>query len=134
MLLVLTLALFATVTGLSSASPLQAQSGGRPPVNVASALLFVECAELTAVTKEVRFAYVQLDGNAVVRSATVENGGLIQAGNVPAVQFKLLSFDGRQDALYRFILEDDSTVDVLMTPEYWLFDRRSGILYSGISC
>ena len=105
-----------------------------PPVNVAATYLFIECPDLVAVTKEVRFAYVQLDGNAAVRSATAANRGLIVANNVPVVALSRLSFDFSENALYRFILDDGKYVDIVVEPKYWSVDRRNSVLYTGLSC
>jgi hypothetical protein len=111
-----------------------AQSTTTPPVNVAGTYLFVECPALVEATVEVKFAYVQLDGNAAVRSATAENRGLVVSGNTPVVALSRLSFDFSQDALYRFVLADNTYIDVLVESKYWAVDRRNSILYTGLSC
>ena len=137
--LVFFLALFIALAA-TDAPNAQARSTGTsrpstaPPVNVAATYLFVECSDLVAATKEVRFAYVQLDGNAAVRSATAANRGLIVANNVPVVALSRLSFDFSENALYRFILDDGSYVDIVVEPKYWSVDRRNSVLYTGLSC
>lgn len=133
--LILPLALVcAAVLLLAAAAPAQAQTTRTPPVNIANAVFIVQCPFLIESTVEVKFAYVQLDGNAAVRSATVGNGGLTQVEELPVVLFSRLSFDFTQDALYRFVLEDGSVQDVVVAPEYWYVERRTSNLYSGVSC
>jgi uncharacterized membrane protein len=128
--------LLLVVLGSTNAAPEQVEAQGRgATVNVPASILYIDCPGLAPATERVRFAYVQLNGDVVVREATVENGGLVMIEGVPAVVFEQLSINWWDyDSAYRFFLVDGDYGDILVSAGNWYRDSQSGIIYQVFGC
>jgi hypothetical protein len=128
--------LLLVVLGSTQIAPEQVEAQGRgATVNVPATILFVDCPGLVSETEIVRFAYVQLNGEVMVREATVDNGGLVVIEGIPSVVFEQLSMNWwDQDSAYRFILLSGDYGDILVEAGNWYRDEQSGIIYQVLGC
>jgi hypothetical protein len=136
--LLLVALILATAIGLGVRSH-EAQAQGGSAVNVAAAVLYIECPSATGSwhrDSRVLFSYMQLNGERVAREATVANGRLVFTDDgTPAVVFEQLSINWWDFAtVYRFISPQGEYLDHYIRAGNWNRSSRYNAIYHTVFC